>query len=129
MTFWFKFLQKRVSVSTYFDVFSNLILQWLQKYVIAKAGETRGSRTALFLQPFNWFFGTNWSMSMESVVKGSFANCVYVESEKIEIEFDRLQSHFTWLHHVYVTRYNKRYLTALATSNWFGMNGGPTFQS
>ena len=39
---------KRVSVSTYFDVFSNLILQWLQKYVIAKAGETRGSRTALF---------------------------------------------------------------------------------
>ena len=38
---------KWVSVSTYFDVFSNLILQWLQKYVIAKAGETRGSRTAL----------------------------------------------------------------------------------
>ena len=38
---------KRVSVSTYFDVFSNLILQWLHKYVIAKAGETRGSRTAL----------------------------------------------------------------------------------
>ena len=38
---------KRVSVSTYFDVFSNLILQWLQKYVIVKAGETRGSRTAL----------------------------------------------------------------------------------
>ena len=30
------------------DVFSNLILLWLQKYVIAKAGETRGSRTALF---------------------------------------------------------------------------------
>ena len=44
---WFKFLEKRVSVSTYVDVFSNLILQWLQKYVIAKAGETRGSRTAL----------------------------------------------------------------------------------
>ena len=44
---WFKFLEKRVSVSTYFHVFSNLILQWLQKYVIAKAGETRGSRTAL----------------------------------------------------------------------------------
>ena len=44
---WFKFLEKRVSVSTYFDVFSNLILQWLQKYVIAKAGETCGSRTAL----------------------------------------------------------------------------------
>ena len=41
---------KRVSVSTYFDVFSNLILQWLQKYVIAKAGETRGSRTALLLE-------------------------------------------------------------------------------
>ena len=40
---------KRVSVSTYFDVFSNLILQWLQKYVIAKAGETRGSRTALLI--------------------------------------------------------------------------------
>ena len=39
---------KRVSVSTYFDVFPNLILQWLQKYVITKAGETRGSRTALF---------------------------------------------------------------------------------
>ena len=28
---------------------SNLILQWLQKYVIAKAGETLGSRTALFI--------------------------------------------------------------------------------
>ena len=41
------FGNKRVSVSTYFDVFSNLILQWLQKHVIAKAGETRGSRTAL----------------------------------------------------------------------------------
>ena len=27
---------------------SNLILQWLQKYVIAKAGETRGLRTSLF---------------------------------------------------------------------------------
>ena len=38
-------------VSTYFDVFSNLILQWLQKYVIAKAGETRGSRTALLNKP------------------------------------------------------------------------------
>ena len=44
---------KRASVSTYFDVFSNLILQWLQKYVIAKAGETHGSRTALF---FFFFF-------------------------------------------------------------------------
>ena len=44
---WFKFLAKRFSVSTYFDVFSNLILQRLQKYVIAKAGETRGSRTTL----------------------------------------------------------------------------------
>ena len=42
------FGKKRVSVSTYCDVFSNLILQWLQKYVIAKAGETRGSRIALF---------------------------------------------------------------------------------
>ena len=42
---------KRVSVSTYFDVFSNLILQWLQKYVIGKAGETHGSRTALFVYP------------------------------------------------------------------------------
>ena len=40
---------KKDSVSTYFDVFSNLILQWLQKYVIAKASETRGSRSALFL--------------------------------------------------------------------------------
>ena len=29
----------------------NLLLQWLQKYVIAKAGETRGSRTALLV---NW---------------------------------------------------------------------------
>ena len=40
---------KKVSISTYFDVFSNLILQWLHKYVIAKAGETRGSRTALLI--------------------------------------------------------------------------------
>ena len=53
---------KKVSVSSYFDVFSNLILQWLQKYLIAKAGETRGSRTALshvsdwyclYRQPYN----------------------------------------------------------------------------
>ena len=29
-------------------IFKSNILQWLQKYVIAKAGETRGSRTALF---------------------------------------------------------------------------------
>ena len=48
MTFGSSFWKKRVSVSTYFDVFSNRILQWLQKYVIAKAGETRGSRTALY---------------------------------------------------------------------------------
>ena len=47
MTFGSSFWKKESSVSTYFDVFSNLILQWLQKYVIAKAGETRGSRTAL----------------------------------------------------------------------------------
>ena len=45
---WFKFLEKRVSIFTYFDVFSSLILQWLQKYVIAKAGETCGSRATLF---------------------------------------------------------------------------------
>ena len=38
--------EKMGTVSTYFDVVSNLILQWLQRYVIAKAGETRGSRTA-----------------------------------------------------------------------------------
>ena len=38
------------------DVFSNLILQWLQKYVIAKAGETRGSRTALFSKVFPFLF-------------------------------------------------------------------------
>ena len=54
---------KRVSVSTYFDVFSNLILQWLQKYVIAKAGETRGSRTTLlsFKCKFIWFLWHNWN--------------------------------------------------------------------
>ena len=49
MTFGSSFRKKRVNVSTYFDVFSNLILQWLQKYVIAKAGETRGLRTTLFV--------------------------------------------------------------------------------
>ena len=37
-----------ISVFTYFDVFSNLILQWLQKHVLVKAGKTHGSRTALF---------------------------------------------------------------------------------
>ena len=51
---WFKFLEKKISVSTYFDVFSNVILQWLQKYVLAKAGETRGLRTAL-LSRTEWF--------------------------------------------------------------------------
>ena len=49
-------IEKRVTVSTYFDVFSNLILQWLQKYVIAKAGKTCGSRTTLFLKQFNLAF-------------------------------------------------------------------------
>ena len=53
---------KRISVSTHFDVFSNLILQWLQKYVIAKAGEIRGSRTALLCE---LLFG----LSIQSVVK------------------------------------------------------------
>ena len=43
------FLEKRVSVSTYFDVLSNLILHRLQKYGIAKSGETRGSRTTLVM--------------------------------------------------------------------------------
>ena len=36
-----------IHIHIHIDVFSNLMLQWLQKYVIAKAGETRGSRTAL----------------------------------------------------------------------------------
>ena len=49
---------KKVSVSTYFDVFSNLILQRLQKYVIAKAGETLGSRTALSKESTQ--FWPNW---------------------------------------------------------------------
>ena len=44
------FGKKGQCIHTYFDVFSNLILQWLQKYVIAKAGETCGSRTALYEQ-------------------------------------------------------------------------------
>ena len=44
--------EKRVSVSTYFVVFSIIILQWLQKYVIPKAGETRVSRTGLFTYIF-----------------------------------------------------------------------------
>ena len=48
MTVGSSFLKKGVTVSIYLDVFSNLILQWLQKYVIAKAGETRGSRTVLY---------------------------------------------------------------------------------
>ena len=56
---------KRISVSTYFDVFSNLILQWLQKYVLAKAVETRGSRTALF---GNDFFELNLKVCTEEDV-------------------------------------------------------------
>ena len=48
LTFWLSFW-KIVTVSTYFDVGVGLILQWLPKYVIAKAGDTRGSKTALFL--------------------------------------------------------------------------------
>ena len=56
------FGKKGQCIHIYFDVFSNLILQWLQKYVIAKAGETRGSRTALFLffslSPKDPYFGS-----------------------------------------------------------------------
>ena len=52
-----KFL-KKVAVSTYFDVLwwelDLVILQWLQKYVIAKADETRNSRTTLFYRPFSY---------------------------------------------------------------------------
>ena len=48
MIFDSSFLEKRVSVSTYFDVFSNLMIA---KVLIAKAGETRGSRTALLSYP------------------------------------------------------------------------------
>ena len=35
-------------VQVFAGIGSNLILQWLQKYVITKAGETCGSRTALY---------------------------------------------------------------------------------
>ena len=41
------FGKKGQCIHILWSVFSNLILQWLQKYVIAKSGETRGSRTAL----------------------------------------------------------------------------------
>ena len=41
-------------------IFKSNILQWMQKNVIAKAGETRGSRTALLLKvgfpTFHFFF-------------------------------------------------------------------------
>ena len=43
------FGKKGQCIHILWSVFSNLILQWLQKYVIAKSGETHGSRTALFL--------------------------------------------------------------------------------
>ena len=39
---------------------SNIILQWLQKYVIAKAGETRGSRTAFFFCNIKYGPCHNW---------------------------------------------------------------------
>ena len=41
------FGKKGQCIHILWSVFSNLMLQWLQKYVIAKSGETRGSRTAL----------------------------------------------------------------------------------
>ena len=41
---------------------SNLILQWLHKYVIAKTGETRGSRTALLYFEFEAPNGINLIM-------------------------------------------------------------------
>ena len=47
MTFGSSFWKKGQCFHILWSVFSNLILQWLQKYVIAKSGETRGSRTAL----------------------------------------------------------------------------------
>ena len=50
------------------------ILQWLQKYVIAKAGETRGSRTTLF-----FFFVSCQSIPVFSSYPESillFLNCV-----------------------------------------------------
>ena len=50
------FRKKGQCIHILWSVFSNLILQWLQKYVIAKSGETRGSRTALFVFVLFLFF-------------------------------------------------------------------------
>ena len=56
-----------------------------------------------FFQPFNrpylWNQLTNFS---GSVVKGSFANDGYNQSQKMKIDFDQLQIHFAWSHHIYV---------------------------
>ena len=80
-----KVLEKRVSVSTYFDVFSNLILQWLQKYVIAKAGETCGSRTALFCE--NGWLSLNDPLFFLSIC----------QSEPVIFQFQQQIGYFKWI--------------------------------
>ena len=50
LTFWLNFLKNSHCIYIFWCITMGvgLILQWLPKYVIAKAGETRDSRTALF---------------------------------------------------------------------------------
>ena len=81
---WFKFLEKKVSVPTYFDVFSNLMLQWLQKYVIAKAGETRGSRTT-----FGSSFGVGSNLILQWLQKYAIAKAGKTHSSRTALYFIR----------------------------------------
>ena len=66
------FGKKGQCIHILWSVFSNLILQWLQKYVIAKSGETRGSRTALLqLYPHDYHWNRNGARHCSVANRGS----------------------------------------------------------
>ena len=73
-------------VQVFADTVSNLILQWLQKYVIAKAGETCGSRTALSLisSKRNHNSAVKFGMSYEKNIKHSCDTKLYKSLKQVE---------------------------------------------
>ena len=71
-------------------IFKSNILQWMQKNVIAKAGETRGSRTALFMytaychlsEPINFLLGpVQWITMLDTLTCSSVTSPISQEGQ------------------------------------------------
>ena len=84
-----KLLLKRVTVSTYFwfphttltAMGSNLIFQWLQKYMIPKAGETCGSRSALLWATDFWVMLSDFTVKKCKIGKEI---CIQLQLDWVE---------------------------------------------